>query len=125
MSMGASSEGESKRSKTHEEEQRAKDSTSTSQLILTQEGIDKIVQDVLGGANGLAEIFAGEQNSGLYNSSTAAAESGDLSAKLVGEIAKLTGKQVNVTEEDETANRHSYTRDDKINIKTNMSANLG
>jgi len=124
MSVGgsASSEGESSRSKTHAEEQRSKDSKTTSQLELTQEGIDKIVADVLGGANGLAAIFAGEQNSGLYNSSTAAGEAGDLSAKLVGEIARLTGKTTTVTDEDENTNNQSYTRDDRIKVNTEVHA---
>lgn len=126
MSVGAKAgtEGESSRSKTHEEEQRAKDSREVSQLELTQEGIDKIVADVLGGANGLAAIFAGEQSSGLYNSSVAANEAGDLSAKLVGEIARLTGRQVSTTEEDEISGRQSYTREDRFKLTTEASGSM-
>lgn len=125
MSIGGKTEGESSRSKTHEEEQKAKDSREVTQLELTQEGIDKIVADVLGGANGLAAIFAGEQGTGLYNSSVAANEAGDLSAKLVGEIARLTGRQVSTTEEDEVSGRQSYTREDKFKLTTEGSMNLG
>lgn len=125
MSIGAKAEGESSRSKTHEEEQKARDSREVTQLELTQEGIDKIVEDVLGGANGLAAIFAGEQSSGLYNSSVAANEAGDLSAKLVGEIARLTGRQVSTTEEDEISGRQSYTREDRFKLTTEGNMNLG
>lgn len=67
---------------------------TTNQLQLDPAAVQKIIQDVLGGADGLASIFSGEQSSGLYNSSTAAQAAGDLTAKLVGEIAKLTGKTV-------------------------------
>ena len=61
---------------------------------IDQEGIDKIIADVLGGADGLAAIFAGEQNAGIFNSSTSAQAAGDLATKLAGEIAKLTASNV-------------------------------
>ena len=73
--------------------------TKTEQLQLEQDAVDKIVQDVLGGAEGLASIFAGEQASGIFNSSVANQEAGDLAANLVGELAKLTGKTVTDLEE--------------------------
>ena len=65
----------------------------TEQLKLDPLAVQKIIQDVLGGAEGLAEIFAGEQNAGIFNSSVAAQASGDLATKLIGEIAKLTGEK--------------------------------
>ena len=74
---------------------------TTSQLQLDPAGIDQIIQDVLGGAGGLAEIFGGEQNIGIFNSSVANLQAGDLAAKLVREIARITGKTV--TTEDEIA----------------------
>lgn len=70
------------------------ETTSSERLILQEEAIKKIIEDVLGGADGLASIFSGEQTSGIFDSSVAAQASGDLAAKLVGEIAKLTGEKV-------------------------------
>ena len=67
--------------------------TGREKLNIDQAGIDKIIQDVLGGADGLAAIFSGEQSAGVFNSSVAAQASGDLAAKLVGEIAKLTAEK--------------------------------
>jgi hypothetical protein len=66
----------------------------TEQLLLDPAAIQQIIRDVLGGADGLASIFAGEQSAGLYNSSVAAQAAGDLTAKLTGELAKITGKNV-------------------------------
>ena len=68
--------------------------TKTTQLELDQDATDKIIADVLGGANGLKDIFGGEQNAGIFDSSVAAQASGDLTANLIGELAKLTGKTV-------------------------------
>jgi hypothetical protein len=74
--------------------------TQTEQLKLDEEAVQKIIEDVLGGAGGLAEIFAGEQTAGIFDSSVAAQAAGDLTAKLTGEIAKLTGIREAVREED-------------------------
>ena len=78
----------------------------TEQLELDPEAIQQIIRDVLGGANGLASIFQGEQTAGIFNSSVSAQAAGDLAAKLVGEIAKITGKTVG-TEEGETEETRS------------------
>lgn len=67
--------------------------TGFERLKVDQAAIDQIIQDVLGGADGLAAIFQGEQTAGIFNSSVAAQASGDLAAKLVGEIAKLTAEK--------------------------------
>lgn len=66
------------------------DRTQTERLQIDEAGIQKIIDDVLGGAGGLADIFAGEQTAGVFDSSVAAQAAGDLAANLVGEIAKLT-----------------------------------
>lgn len=68
------------------------------QLDISQEGIDKIIADVLGGADGLAEIFAEENVAGIFDTSVAAQAAGDLATKLAGEIARLTAANV-ITEE--------------------------
>lgn len=75
-------------------------STTREGLVLDQVGIEAIIADVLGGANGLADIFAAEQGSGIFNSSVAAQAAGDLASKLAGEIAKIQGETVSTTTEE-------------------------
>lgn len=65
----------------------------TEQLELDELAVQKIIQDVLSGSGGLAEIFGGEQVAGIFDSSVTAQASGDLAAKLVGELTKLTAKR--------------------------------
>lgn len=67
-------------------------------LEISQEAIDKIVRDVLAGPEGLASIFAGEQASGIFGSNVAAEASGNLTSKIVGEIAKLRAEEVATTQ---------------------------
>ena len=74
---------------------------ATEQLILDPAAIQKIIQDVLGGSEGLASILSGEQNAGIFNSSVAQGQATDLVQGLVGELAKLTGKKVG-TQDQET-----------------------
>lgn len=85
--------------------------TTTSQLELDQAGIEKIIADVLGGATGLANIFSGEKVAGIFDSSVSAQASGDLAAKLAGEIARLTGRTV--TTEDSATVLDSITETDQ------------
>jgi hypothetical protein len=72
----------------------------TERLKIDEAAIQKIIQDVLGGAEGLASIFAGEQTAGIFDSSVAAQAAGDLAAKLTGEIAKLTAEKETTQEEE-------------------------
>jgi len=69
----------------------------TKQLQISAAGVDKIIEDVLGSEEGIAEIFSQENVAGIFDSSVAAQASGDLVANLVGEIAKLTAKEVKTT----------------------------
>lgn len=68
--------------------------TGTEQLILDPAAITRIIEEVLSGPEGLASIFQGEQTAGIFSSSVAAQAAGNLTAKLVGELAKLTGETV-------------------------------
>jgi len=90
--------------------------SSNERLILDTNAINKIVDDVLSGpdaAQGLADIFAGEQRSGLYDSSVAAQEAGDLTANLIGELAKVTAeKQRSGTNTKQTDKREDYSKTD-------------
>ena len=89
-------------------------STTSQQLEIDQEGIDKIIADVLGGADGLASIFAGEQNAGIFNSSTSAQAAGDLATKLAGEIAKITAKTTSTTDQEEDTDTKSRSDEDSL-----------
>lgn len=87
--------------------------TTTERLNLDEAAIQSIIQEVLGGAGGLASIFSGEQSSGIFNSSVAAQQAGDLASKLVGEIARLTAeKETKVdTETKSTSKSKTKTKD--------------
>jgi len=74
-------------------------------LKIDDVAIQKIIEDVLGGAEGLADIFAGEQTAGIFDSSVAAEAAGDLAAKLAGEIAKLTAEKETVRDVTEEQRR--------------------
>lgn len=83
----------------------------TEQLKLDEAAIQKIIEDVLGGPQGLASIFQGEQTAGIFDSTVAAQAAGDLAANLVGEIAKLTGVREIRREEDTTIATTGKTRE--------------
>ena len=90
---------------------------------IDQEGIDKIIADVLGGADGLASIFAGEQNAGIFNSSTSAQAAGDLATKLAGEIAKLTAS--NVTDSEIDTKGTSKSKNEEEGLLDGITKGLG
>ena len=68
--------------------------TISRQLEIEEEGVQKILADILGSEQGLASIFSKENVAGIFDSSVAAQASGDLIANLAGEIAKLQAKDV-------------------------------
>ena len=72
------------------------------QLDLDAAGFEKIVRDVLGGANGLADIFSAEKNAGIFNSSVGANAAGDLAVRVAGELAKLTAKKLTFQDNENT-----------------------
>jgi len=75
------------------------DTTSgTTQKVLTQEGIDKLVYDVMSSDQGLAALASGENASGGFGSSTKSLMAQDLIAKLVGELANVTAPTVTNTQ---------------------------
>ena len=76
-----------------EEEERGK-RTSSSRLKLDTAGVNRIIQQTLGSAGGLADIFQGEQTAGIYNSSVSAQAAGDFASKLIGELATITGETI-------------------------------
>jgi hypothetical protein len=84
-------------------------------LEISDEAIDEIISDSLSGAGGLAEIFAGEQNAGIFNSSVSNQAAGELTANIVGEIAKLRAEKVGTVdttttqEEEQTGTQKTNT----------------
>jgi len=93
-------------------------------LDIDEAGVERIVQELLSGTGGLAEIFSGEQASGLYSSSVAAQESGDLVAKVAGEIAKLTAKQITEQDVREDATKTGSTASTQAQDKDGLLSTL-
>ncbi len=67
---------------------------TTTKLNLTQEGFDKIVQDILGAEQGLTALVQGQGTAGMYGSSTNTLLSQKFATDIAGELAKLTAEQV-------------------------------
>ena len=76
--------------------------TITRGLEIDDIAIERIIQELLGQAGGLADIFGGEQVAGIFGSSVTAQAAGDFAAKLAGEIAKLRAKEVTTEDREET-----------------------
>ena len=52
----------------------------------------------MGENQGLSQVFSTEQVSGIYDSSVASEAAGDLTAKILAELAALTAEEVTTTE---------------------------
>jgi len=115
MSIGAS--GSVKDSEKDTKFEGTKSGTQTSQLVLDQAAVTKMIEDVLGSESGLSDIFSKDSASGLYGSTAATQASGDLVANLVGELAKLTGKTTQTTEE----KAKSKTNEDNFESSATLS----
>jgi hypothetical protein len=68
--------------------------TVKSKKNISQEGINKIIYDILASDQGLASLGGIENASGGFKSSTKSLLSQDLIAKITGEIANLTAETV-------------------------------
>ena len=68
---------------------RGSTSSSTSQSNISDAGVNQILQQILGGTNGLAAISSGQKSAGAYNSSTNQMLTNDLLSRTAGEVAKL------------------------------------
>ncbi len=66
---------------------RTSDQINTSQLLLTKEATDYMVQGILEGTNGLAAVSSGQRASGAYNSTANTLLVNDLLARTAGEVA--------------------------------------
>lgn len=88
MSMSMGAERQDNKTKTRES------GRTTTKLNLTQEGFDKIVQDILGAEQGLTALVQGQGTAGMYGSSTNTLLTQKFVTDMAGELAKLTAEQV-------------------------------
>jgi len=65
---------------------------------ISQEGIDKIIYDIMSSDKGLANLGALENSSGGYGATDKTLMAQDLMTKLAGEIAILTAEDVQTTD---------------------------
>ena len=72
--------------------------TKTTQKILSQEAINKLIYDVMSSDQGLASLASGENLSGGFNSSSKTLLAQDLMTKLIGELAIGTAQTVEDTQ---------------------------
>jgi len=77
-----------------EQTTRQSGSTRTSGLDISQQGIDKVIQDILESTQGLSAVSSGQRGAGLYNSTTNQQLTNDLLTRTGGEAAKLSAKEV-------------------------------
>ena len=68
--------------------------TKTSGLDITQEGTNKLIQDILSSSNGLAAVASGQKTAGLYNTSTNQQLTNDLIDRASSSVARDTAKTV-------------------------------
>lgn len=69
--------------------------TDTSQLMITKEGTDAVLRQILESTQGLAYVTSGQTNSGMYNSNVNTLLTNDLLSRTAGEVAKLSAPTVN------------------------------
>jgi len=64
--------------------------TQTSQTNMDQAGVDRLVQQMLSGSQGVKSIAGAARGAGLYNSSTEQQQLNDLYARTAGEVSSRT-----------------------------------
>lgn len=72
----------------------SKQAIGSTQKVLSQAAIDKLVYDVLASDAGLANLATGENLSGSYGSSMKSQMAQDFAVKLIGELANVTAETV-------------------------------
>lgn len=102
--------GVDKTSTTGSEVQKA-EQTNTSQKVLSQDAINKLIYDVSSADQGFASLATGENLAGGYAASTKALLAQDFMTKLIGELANVTAQTV--TTEAGTASKQSVATSTK------------
>jgi hypothetical protein len=67
-----------------------KSTTQTTKSNVSAEGVNAILQQILGSSQGLAQVASGQKSAGLYNSTTNQQLINDLITRTSGEVAKQT-----------------------------------
>lgn len=100
--------------------------TSREQFVVDKAAIDKTIQDILAGSEGLAEIFTEEDIVGLYSTTEGKSGIEDLLAKVAGEVAKLTGvRETEATQSLEEAQAFEQIGTEKTKTKSSSGGLLG
>lgn len=94
--------------------------TQKTKLNLSQEGFDKLVQDIMGSEQGLAQLLQGQNVAGLYGSTTNTLMAQRFVTDLAGELAKVTAETV--TEKEETSQTKSKQK--QAGLKTVICTEL-
>lgn len=99
--------------------------TQSTKTNLDSEAISHMLNEALGGNQGLSAVFAGEQTAGVYNGTVAAEASGDLVTKIIGELAALTAEEVTTTEGTTTTDSIFEEDSDTDSKKAGFNFGLG
>lgn len=109
MDVGGSFSSES--GKVSGSETQTASQTGTTQKVLSQDAINKLIYDVASADQGFASLATGENLAGGYASSTKALLAQDFMVKLIGELANVTA--ATVTTESGTASKQMQSTSKK------------
>jgi hypothetical protein len=76
-----------------------KSSTQTTKSNVSAEGVNAILQQILGGTQGLAQVASGQKSAGMYNATTNQQLINDLITRTSGEVAKQTAGTTTTTKQ--------------------------
>ena len=98
LDLGGSAETEKSRSDKSGSETSVVSGTQTTSKQLDTDTLNYLLDSFMGENQGLSQVFSTEQVSGIYESSVASEAAGDLTAKILAELAALTAEEVTTTE---------------------------
>lgn len=97
-------------------------STNTSQLNISQAGVNYMVNNLLSGNQGLQSVMEPQHQAGLYNSSVNTQLTNDFVSRIVGNVAAATGVTVqNIGPSSSTTSGGSSTSSNQNTFNTNQS----
>lgn len=97
----------------------------TTRSDITAEGINKMLQDILAGDQGIAQIAMGERSSGAYNSTSRQFLTNDLLSRTAGELARLQAGTTTVTEGSNNQSTQSTQTQNVIGSNTQNQVQTG
>jgi len=98
LDLGGSAETEKSSSDKSGSETSVVSGTQTTSKQLDTDTLNYLLDSFMGENQGLSQVFSTEQVSGIYDSSVASEAAGDLTAKILAELAALTAEEVTTTE---------------------------